>query len=257
MFDLELRDKVAMITGGSDGLGRATAERLAEEGCKVAICGRRASHLESVAQAIAESTGAQILPCPADVSKPQDIERFVAATVERFGGVDIVINNAGTSAAHGFETLDDAAWQADIDLKVMAAVRLCRATIPLLRQRGGGSIVNAAIVGAKAPPGGALPTTLTRAAGINLTKSLAQEYAAEGIRVNAICIGLIKSAQWERRAGDDGVEALYSEMAKRVPMGRVGEAREYADLAAFLASERAAYITGAAINLDGGMCAVV
>ncbi|MGI9334091.1 MAG: SDR family NAD(P)-dependent oxidoreductase [Gammaproteobacteria bacterium] len=257
MFDLELRDKVAMITGGSDGLGRATAERLAEAGCKVAICARRQAHLESVAQTISSATGSEVLPCPADVARAEDIDRFVSRTVEHFGGVDIVINNAGTSAAHGFESVDDAAWQTDIDLKLMAAVRLCRATVALMRQCGGGSIVNATIVGGKAPAARALPTTVTRAAGLNLTKSLAQEFAADRIRVNAICIGLIKSAQWERRAGDGTVDDLYADMANRIPLGRVGEAREYADLAAFLVSARAAYITGVAVNLDGGLCAVV
>ncbi|MCB1809634.1 MAG: SDR family oxidoreductase [Candidatus Competibacteraceae bacterium] len=257
MFDLGLTGKVAMITGGSDGLGFASAQRLASEGCKIAICARRQAHLDAAAEAIHAQTGADVLAVPADVSKAADIEAFVTATVTRFGGVDILLNNAGTSAAAAFETVDDAAWQTDIDLKLMASVRFCRHVIPLMRQRGGGAIVNATIVGGKAPAARALPTTVTRAAGINLTKSLANEYAAENIRINTICIGLIKSAQWERRAGPDGVEALYAEMGQRIPLGRMGEAEEYADLAAFLVSQRAAFITGTAINLDGGMAAVV
>ena len=129
--------------------------------------------------------------------------------------------------------------------------------LPHLRARGGGAIVNATIVGGKAPPARALPTTVTRAAGINLTKSLANELAGDNIRVNTICIGLIKSAQWERRAGDRPLPELYAELAGRVPLGRVGEASEYADLVAFLVSARGAYITGAAVNLDGGMGATV
>ncbi|MGH6904202.1 MAG: SDR family oxidoreductase, partial [Geminicoccaceae bacterium] len=142
-------------------------------------------------------------------------------------------------------------------LKLMAAVRLCRAVIPIMRSRGGGAIVNTTIVGGKAPAARALPTSVTRAAGINLTKSLANEYAKDNIRVNTICLGLIKSAQWERRAGSRPVEELYGEIAKRVPLGRVGDAEEYADLVAFLVSARAAFITGTAINLDGGMGATV
>ena len=176
-----------------------------------------------------------------------------------FGGVDILINNAGASAAQGLEALDDDAWLADIQLKVMGAVRFCRGVVPSMRERGGGAIVNATIGGGKAAPARALPTSVTRAAGINLTKSLANELAADRIRVNTICIGLIKSDQWVRRAEGQGtdVDSIYEAMGKRVPLGRVGEAEEYADLIAFLVSERGAYITGTAINLDGGLCPVV
>ncbi|HJN20846.1 MAG: SDR family oxidoreductase [Alphaproteobacteria bacterium] len=257
MFDLGLQDKVAMITGGSDGLGLATARRLSEEGCKVAICARREEHLREAADRISAATGGQILAHRADVSIPTDVESFVAATSERFGGIDVVINNAGKSAAASFEAVPDEDWQSDFDLKVMGAVRLCRLTIPILRGRGGGAILNATIVGAKAPPGAALPTTLSRAAGINLTKALANEYAGDNIRVNTICIGLLKSAQWDRRAGNRNIDEFYAELAPRVPLRRIGEAEEFADLAAFLVSARAAYITGVAVNLDGGMCAVV
>ncbi len=257
MLELGLKGRIAIVTGGSDGLGRATAERLAGEGCKVVICARRIEHLDATAEAIGEQTGGEVLACRADVARADDIDALVDATVARFGGVDILVNNAGASAAAAFEAVDDDAWQADIDLKLMAAVRLCRRIIPIMRERGGGNIVNATIIGGKAPPARGLPTTVTRAAGINLTKSLANEYAGDNIRVNTICIGLLKSAQWDRRAGDRPVEELYAEMAPRVPLGRIGEAEEYADLVAFLVSERAAYITGAAINLDGGMSAVV
>jgi 3-oxoacyl-[acyl-carrier protein] reductase len=257
MLELGLNDKVAIVTGGSDGLGRATAQRLAAEGCKVVICARRADHLEAAAAAIMEATSGEVLACPADVTRTVDIEALVAATVERFGGVDILVNNAGTSAAAALEATDDETWQHDIDLKLMAAVRLCRKVVPVMRKRGGGSIINATTVGGKAPRPNGLPTSVTRAAGINLTKSLANAYAADNIRVNTICIGQLKSAQWDRRAGNRPVEELYAEMAARVPLGRIGEAEDFADLAAFLVSERATYITGAAINLDGGLSPVV
>ena len=257
MLELGLEGKVAVVTGGSDGLGRATAARLAREGCKVAVCARREDHLKAAAAEIARETGADIAAVRADVTNPADLERLVRTAVERFGGVDILVNNAGRSAAAGLEAVDDAAWHEDIQLKLMACVRLCRMTVPIMRARGGGAIVNATIGGGKAPPAGALPTSVTRAAGINLTKSLANEYGAAGIRVNTICIGLIKSAQWHRRAGNRPVEELYAELAEKVPLGRVGEAEEFADLCAFLVSERAAYITGAAVNLDGGLAPVV
>ncbi len=253
MFDLGLRGKVAIITGGSDGLGLATASRFAGEGAHVVICGRREDHLMTAAASIP----GEVMAHRADVTVAADCEALIAATVARFGGVDILINNAGTSAAFGLESLDDAAWEADFALKVMAAVRLCRLAIPHLRARGGGSILNAAIGGGKAPSAKALPTSVMRSAGLNLTKSLANEFAAENIRVNAICIGYLKSAQWGRKAGPDGVEALYAALGARVPMGRVGEAEDYADLAAFLCSDRARYITGTAVNLDGGMCPTI
>lgn len=246
-----------MITGASDGLGYAAALRLAEQGCRLALCARRDAHLQAAAATIRESTGAEVMAMAADVSQAAPIDTFIDAALAQFGGIDILLNNAGKSAASGLETLDDKAWQDDIDLKIMAAVRFCRRLVPVMRERGGGSIVNATIIGGKAPKASALPTTVTRAAGINLTKSLANEYAAANIRVNTICIGLIESAQWERRATEQGVDALYQQMAQNIPLGRMGKAADYADLVAFLVSPRASYITGTAVNLDGGQSAVI
>ena len=259
MLELGLAGKVAIVTGGSDGMGLATASRLVSEGARVAICARRAENLERAADQLRAAGGADVLAQAADVTSGSDVDRFIDAVTTEFGGVDILINNAGTSAAQGLEALGDDAWMADIELKVMGAVRFCRGVVPSMRERGGGAIVNATIGGGKAAPARALPTSVTRAAGINLTKSLANELAADNIRVNTICIGLIKSEQWVRRAEGQGVdvESVYEAMGKRVPLGRVGEAEEYADLIAFLVSERGAYITGTAINLDGGLCPVV
>ena len=219
------------------------------------ICARRKEILENTAAAL-RAAGGDVLSVPADVTRAEDVSSVVRATVDRFGGVDILVNNAGTSSAAGFENVDDDTWLQDIELKLMAAVRFCRAVIPIMKQRGGGRIVNVTTVGGKAPAPRALPTSVTRAAGINLTKSLATEYAPDNICVNTVCIGLVKSMQWERRAKGD-VEAYYREVAKRVPLGRVGDASEFGDLVAFLVSARAAYITGTAINFDGGMAAVV
>ncbi len=258
VLELGLAGKVALVTGASEGLGRATADRFARSGAKVAMCARHKDVLERAADAIRHATGADLLAQTCDVTRPDQVEAFVAAAVARWGGVDILVNNAGTSAAAGFADVDDGQWQADFDLKVMAAIRLCRLVIPHMKRRGGGSIVNVTTVGGKAPAARALPTSVTRAAGINLTKSLANEYAADTIRVNTICLGVVKSGQWERRMKGDP-EAFYREMAekRRVPLGRFGEAHEFADLVAFLCSERAAYITGAAINFDGGLSAAV
>jgi 3-oxoacyl-[acyl-carrier protein] reductase len=256
MLDLGLTGKVAIISGGSEGLGRATADRLAREGVKVAICARRKELLERAAAEIRAATGADVLARAADVTRPDDIEGFVAAVVAQYGGIDILVNNAGTSAAAAFEDVDDGAWLADFELKLMAAVRFCRLVIPHMKRRGGGRIVNVTTVGGKAPAARSLPTSVTRAAGINLTKSLAHQYAADHILVNTICLGLAKSAQIARRAKGD-LDAFWAEVGKRVPIGRIGEASEFADLVAFLVSERAGYITGTAVNFDGGMSAVV
>lgn len=257
MLELGLENKVVIVTGGSDGLGRATVERFAAEGALIVACARREDHLKEVVANITKQTSARIVPVAMDVAVADDCQRAVQTAIDEFGRLDIVINNAGTSAASGFETVTDEQWQADIDLKLMGAVRMCRTAMPHLKKAGGGSIVNATIGGAKAAPAAALPTSVTRAAGLNLTKALANEYAADNIRVNTICIGLIKSAQWERRAVDRPVEEFYEEMAQRIPLGRMGEATEYADLVAFLCSSAATFITGSAINLDGGMCPVV
>ena len=257
MLQLNLEDKVAIITGGSEGLGRAAAQKLAEEGARVAICARRKDVLENAAAAIKAKTGRDVLAVPTDVTRPEDIKKLVETVVARWGGVDIVVNNAGISAASGLLEVDDATWQFDIDLKLMAAVRLCRLVVPIMKERGGGRIINVTNLGGKSPAAKGLPTSVTRAAGINLTKSMSKEYAADRILVNTICIGLVKSAQWERRAKGGDVDAYYREVAPRVPIGRVGEAHEFADLVAFLASDRAAFITGTAINFDGGASAVV
>ncbi|HEV8676718.1 MAG TPA: SDR family oxidoreductase [Methylomirabilota bacterium] len=261
-MNLGLAGKVAVITGASDGLGRATAERLAEEGAAVALCARGAERLARVAEAIRKA-GGQALDCPADVSRPADLERFVHATLERFGRIDILVNNAGTSAAHPFETVDDAAWQADLDLKLFAAIRCTRLCLPALRRAGGGRVINILNIGAKEPAARSLPTAASRAAGLAVTKALSKELAGDGILVNAVCIGLVKSGQWERRwerqARPGTLDEFYAELARErgVPVGRVGEASELAAVVAFLASDQAAYITGVAINFDGGLAGVV
>lgn len=252
-LDLGLKGKVAIVTGGSEGMGRAAVERFARSGARVAAVARRKDVLERAVDDIRKATGAEVLALAADVSTAAGCETAVAAAVRQFGGVDILLNNAGTSAAGAFEKVGDEAWQADFDLKVMGAVRMSRLVVPHMKQRGGGRIINVTTVGGKAPRAQGLPTSVSRAAGINLTKSLANEYAADRILVNTICIGLVKSAQIARRAKDGDVEAHYRELAKRIPVGRVAEPTEFADLVAFLASERAGYITGTAINFDGGM----
>ncbi|HEU5194391.1 MAG TPA: SDR family NAD(P)-dependent oxidoreductase [Methylomirabilota bacterium] len=255
-LELGLKGKVAIVTGGSEGLGKAAVERFAKSGSRVVVCARRKDVLEQAVADIRKATGAEIVPASADVSTAAGCESVVSTAIRQFGTVDILLNNAGTSAAAGFEQVNDEAWQSDLDLKLMAAIRLCRLVIPHMKRQGGGRIINVVNTGGKAPRAQGLPTSVSRAAGINLTKSLANEYAGDRILVNAICIGLVKSAQMAKRAKGD-LEAHYRELGKRVPVGRVAEASEFADLVAFLASDRAAFITGTAINFDGGISPMV
>jgi len=258
MLDLGLKDKIAIITGGSDGLGRASARRLAAEGAKVAIAARRAEHLQRAAEEILAATGGEVLAVPTDITVASDCERLAQAVLQRWGRVDILLNNAGTSAAAPFADVDDAQWAADWELKVMGAVRMCRLVLPSMQRQRDGRIVNITTVSGKAPKARGLPTSVSRAAGINLTKALASEYAGDNIRVNTICIGLVRSAQIDRMAKGTDLEAHYAQLARdRVPLGRVPHASEFADLFAFLVSDRASYITGTAINFDGGSGATV
>lgn len=251
-MDLGLSGKVAVVTGGSQGIGRATAERFLAEGAKVVIAARERTRLEAVARDLAQL--GPLHAVAADVSRAADCERIVAETIAKFGRLDILVNNAGTSAAGPFAGADDAAWQTDLDMKLFAAIRLIRLAIPHMKRAGGGAIVNLTNIGAKQPRANSLPTSVTRAAGLALTKALSKEYAADNIRVNTACIGLIRAGQHERRAETRGmdVEALYTEMTKDIPLGRVGAAEEAANVIVFLASSGASYVTGTSVNLDGG-----
>ncbi len=260
-MDLGLTGRVALITGGSEGIGRATARALAREGARVAICARRPDVLAQAAAAIKAETGAEVLAVPGDVTRAEEIERVVTAVTRELGTITVLVNNAGTSAAAPFESVDDAAWQADLDLKLMAAVRTTRLVVPGMKAAGGGRIVNVTNIGAKQPGPSSLPTTVSRAAGIALTKAMSKDLARYNIRVNAVCIGLIKSAQIERMARrrfpDLPLEQAWARMAEGIPLGRVGEAEEAADVITFLLSDRASYVTGTAVNIDGGTSGVV
>lgn len=260
-MELGLSGRVALITGGSEGIGRATAEELAKEGARVAICARRPDALERAASEIRQSTGGTVLAVPADVSRANEIEACIGRVVAELGPITLLVNNAGTSAARSLEAVDDAAWYADLDLKLMAAVRAARLVVPGMREAGGGRIVNITNIGAKQPGANSLPTSVSRAAGIALTKAMSKELAKDNILVNTVCIGLIKSAQIARAAAarhpDVGLDEAYGRMGAGIPLGRVGEASEVAALIAFLLSERASYITGVAINVDGGTSNVV
>jgi NAD(P)-dependent dehydrogenase (short-subunit alcohol dehydrogenase family) len=257
-MDLGLGDAVILVSGGTDGLGAALAALLVTEGARVAVCGRDGGRVRATEERL-RAAGGDAIAVRADVTAPADLERFVDAAISRWDRIDGVVNNAGRASAAAIEQVPDEEWHADFDLKVLAAVRLTRLALPMLRRAGSGAILNVLNIGAKAPGAGSLPTTASRAAGLALTKSLSLELAPANIRVNAILVGSIESGQWRRRAEASGrpLEEIYRATGAAVPLGRVGRAEEFADLAAYLLSSRASYVTGAAINLDGGASPVI
>lgn len=257
-MELGLRGKVVAVTGGSEGIGRATAWRFMEEGAKVAICARREDILNAFAEEM-RKTGGEVLAVVADAARPGDMERFIAETVSRFGRIDVVVNNAGGTGQSPFDTVDDKAWQQDLDVKVFAHIRTARAAIPHMKKQGGGRIINLNMVGARQPFAGSFPTTVSRAAGLALVKALSKEFAPDNILVNAVAVGKIKSKQQERRAARLRLSVVehYEQTGKTVPLGRMGEAEEVANVIAFLASDAASYVTGCCIQVDGGLSGVL
>ena len=259
-MDLGLEGKAALVTGGSRGIGLASARRLAEEGADVVVCARDAERLD---EAVSELSGlaGTVSGVPADATDAGDLERVVDAARERHGRVDVLVNNVGTSLRGSFAELDDATWQADLDLKLFSAIRLTRALLDTMGQ--GARVVNVLSTGGKTPAAGSTPTSVTRAAGLALTKALSKELAPRGVLVNAVCIGIIKSGQqddrWRAQAPDTPREEYYRELAatRGVPLGRIGEAEEAANVVLFLASAMSSYVTGTSINVDGGSAAVL
>ena len=254
-MEVRLDGRVALITGGSTGLGRAMGEMFAASGAAVVLVARRAEPLEAARAAIAGKGGA-VLPVSADIATADGCNAAYAAAVEQFGRVDILVNNAGKSATAPFETIDDAAWQDDLDLKLFAAIRLARLAFPDMKGRGWGRIINVLNTHSKAPGPRSAPTSVSRAAGLALTKVLAHEGAPHNVLVNALLVGQIDSDQWVRQHAASGSNQSYAEFlaekGKAIPMGRVGRAEEFASVACLLVSDAGGYVTGTAINVDGG-----
>jgi len=198
----------------------------------------------------------------ADVCNPDDIQRCVGSVLKRFGRIDILVNNAGTSSARHFEQISDELWLEDLNLKLMGAIRFSRLCIPEMRKVGGGRIVNISTIKGKAPLANNMPTSTSRAAGIAFSKALSKDLATDNILVNTICLGKIRSGQHERRYQKDvsqaaDLDAYYAGLSQDIPLKRFGLPEEVGDLVAFLVSERARYITGVAINIDGGTSGAV
>jgi NAD(P)-dependent dehydrogenase (short-subunit alcohol dehydrogenase family) len=257
-MELGLKGKVALVTGGSVGIGKATALALSQEGAQVAICARGREQLEQTANEIEAATGNTVLAVAADMTQPTDIQRLVATTVEALGGIDILVNNAVNSIPGRFMELPDEAWVNQITVKVLGYVRCAREVIPHMQLRGGGRIVN--IGGMAARQVGHLTNTngVTNASAANITKNLADQVAADHILVNCIHPGATRTPRQtsilQRRAQEMGasVEAAEQATVSSIPIGRMIESEDIAALILFLVSAQASAITGQVIAVDGG-----
>jgi NAD(P)-dependent dehydrogenase (short-subunit alcohol dehydrogenase family) len=250
---LGLEGKRGLVTGGSKGLGEAIARELVAEGARVAICSRNEDEVRATAAAI----GAEHAQA-ADVTDPDQVRDVVARSAEALGGIDFLVNNAGGAHPGTFETLTDENWLADLDVKLFSLIRCSREVLPHMRAAGGGRIVNIGAVYSRYPDPTFFATSVNRAAGNSFTKTLAIEVAKDGILVNGVNIGFVITPQWEnihrRRAPDLPREEFFDRFARQeVPLGRFGTPEEVSGLVAFLVSERASYITGASIDVAGGM----
>lgn len=258
-MDLQLKDKCALVTGSSRGLGHATALLLAKEGCKVAINGRDEGKVKMTAEKLRKETGSQIIGLTGDVSNATVPEELIQQTVEAFGGLDILITNAGGPTPGSIDTLDETAWQKGIDSCLMAHVRLIKAALPYLRKSDSASVLTVTSYSVKQPIPNLLISNSVRAATVGLTKSLALELGKEGIRLNSILPGWTETERVTElinaraKANSSSVEEETRKQVEQSALGRIGRPEEFANAAVFLVSPAASYITGVMLNVDGGM----
>ncbi len=256
-MELGLRGRRALVTGASKGIGRAVARELAAEGVDLALCARGKDALEDAARE-ARGAGVEVFAQPLDVTDPAAVTTFVREAAAALGGLDIVVNNAGRAQPGTFATLTDEAWKSDFEAKLLSQVRVTRAALGSLRASGRGRVINVNAVAGRQVQPGLMATTTNRAACLAFTKSLAHELAADGILVNSVNIGLVRTPQWENirahLAPDADLETFTAGLARgSVPLGRFGTPEEVSAIIAFLCSDRASYITGASIDVSGGL----
>jgi NAD(P)-dependent dehydrogenase (short-subunit alcohol dehydrogenase family) len=255
--ELGLAGRRALVTGGSKGIGLAIAEELAAEGVDVAICARHEAEVDAAAARL-RSSGRTVHAQTADVTDAEQVSDLVNRTVSALGGLDILVNNAGAARPGNFESLTDEDWHGDLDVKLFSQIRCTRSALPHLRASSAPRVININSVYARYPDPTFFATTVIRAACLNLSKVLAQELASDRVLVNSVNIGLVVTPQWEnirrRRAPDLSAEEFFTSLAKdEVPLGRFGAVEEVSGVVAFLASDRASYMTGTSIDVAGGM----
>ena len=257
-MDLGLKNKVALVAAGSRGLGRAVAEELATEGASLVLCARDVNTLTETAASIADASDAHVLAVPADVTNVDSIKRLVEAGIDRFGRIDILVTNAGGPPAGTFDQLTREQWDEALRLTLLSAIELARQVLPGMKQRRWGRILNITSISVKQPVENLMLSNSLRAGLTGFARTLANEVAADGITVNNILPGYTRTERLEdlalMMAEKQGISAseFRGKWEKEIPMGRLGEPREFAALAAFLVSERASYITGTSIQVDGG-----
>ena len=257
-MDLGLGGKVALVAAASKGLGRAIAEELAREGASIVMCARGEDALRAARDEIAGSTGADVIAVAGDVSRSEDVDNIVRHALEEFGRVDILITNAGGPPSGKFESLSQEMWQNAVDLTLMSVINLTAAVIPGMKERKWGRIINVTSIAVKQPVDGLMLSNSLRAAVTGFARTLANEVAPFGVTVNNILPGYTRTERVEQLsravAKREGVtqNAAVERWESEIPMGRLGEPREFAALAAFIASERASYITAQSIVVDGG-----
>ena len=258
-MNLGLDDKVALVTAASKGLGKAVALRLAQEGARVALCARGEGLLCETAAEIETETGQQALPIPADVSDPAAVDALVESTVERFGGLDILVVNAGGPPPGQFLDLTPDDWEAAVQLTLMSAVRLCYGASPVMKERGAGSILAMTSITVKQPLPNLILSNSLRLGVTGLIKTLADELGPFGIRANSICPGWTRTTRVDQLLRDRAErnsttpEKEATKITAAIPLGRMGTPEEFAAAAAFLVSPAASYVTGVSLLVDGGM----
>ncbi|HEX7296959.1 MAG TPA: SDR family oxidoreductase [Pyrinomonadaceae bacterium] len=257
-MDLGLKDKVALVAASSTGLGRAVAEELANEGAALILCARNEERLKATADAIQQNTGARVLSVRADVTDRSDIDNLIAAGREKFGHIDILVTNAGGPPAGRFDQLSREQWEDAARLTLFSSIELARAVLPGMKQQRWGRILNITSIAVKQPVDSLMLSNSLRAAVTGFARTLANEVATDGITVNNILPGYTRTERVEELAQQMGEklgmtpDEFKKKWEQEIPMRRLGEPREFAALAAFLVSERAAYITGTSIQVDGG-----